>query len=137
MGRWLLLAIVAAGTLGVFGGSGPLSRQEIALGPHASVSLPRLARFQSPFSLVAERREAADRPLRLVLSDELVRGLSIERIGPTPVASKWSAEGLELEFAAGTQRVRLYARPDTVGGLEGQVRMDANAAVSLSLWSYP
>lgn len=136
-GRLLLLAFVVAGVAGLLGGFGPLARQVVAVGEQVSIQLPRFVRIQTPFTLTAERSQPSGQPWRLALSNDLIADLAIEDISPKPLASQWSAQGLELEFGAATTRVSLRARSDAAGRTGGHVRVNTGEPVAIPLWTYP
>lgn len=137
VGRLVLLVFVLAGAAGLFGGLGPLSGQRVVVGEQGLLSLPRFVRLQTPFVLIAENSGGDERAWTVLLSDRMVRHLSIEQIAPTPLESTWSGEGLELRFGPGTTRASVRARSDAVGPIDGHVRMDDGEPVSIPLWTYP
>jgi hypothetical protein len=136
-GRWLLLAFVLIGALGLLGGKGPLALQTARLTGLGELQLPRYVRYQSPFQMSLSLDEVSTGPVRLRLSHSLARAISIDHAWPLPVASGWDRDGLVIEFAPGTTRVALRARPDRIGDLGGDVALQGQAPVRVPLWGYP
>ncbi|GGC66943.1 hypothetical protein GCM10011504_51160 [Siccirubricoccus deserti] len=117
----MLLVLVAAGLLGIFGGSGPLVAAT-ALTPDEAIRLryERVQRLLLRTTLLVELpRARPDGQLELRLGPEMLEGWEIHGTMPSAVVSRSGSDGVTLVFetapaGAGTT-IRLMVEPRRVG----------------------
>lgn len=111
-GLFAILVVVAA--IGLTGGGGPLSRQEIELG-QVRLDLPRIARWQSSDHILVSF-DSAEPGSTVRLGGSFNSYFSVEAIQPQPLSSRIRGDGFDLEFeAAGAGTARLSLRPTGPG----------------------
>ena len=96
---WILLILVMAATmLGVFGG-GPLSTARAGdEGGPLRVEYARFARFGASTRLIVHVRAKADGLVRLSLNRELLEASRVTHITPHPASTRIVADGVEYRF---------------------------------------
>jgi hypothetical protein len=134
----LLLAIVVAAGVGLFGGGGPLAERSASDGP-ATVHWQSPTRVLLPGQLrIAVLRPGSDR-LQVSLPDHYLRDVRVEQVVPRPVAEVIGGGRTSWEFAvreeAGSADVTFWVMPRRMGrhAVDVQVEFDDDVAATVEL----
>src|SRR3982750_983955 len=102
---WIVIAfLIATGIAGLLG-RGPLSKNTIRSGTGGmEVKYERIARNKTPALLEVQLPAStpSDRPVRLRIEGELVKGGRLKQVVPQPVRSDLLADGFVAEFPTGS-----------------------------------
>jgi hypothetical protein len=137
---WLVLvAIMAATALGVFG-NGPLSRAraEDPDGP-LQVEYERVARFGASVRLVVRARPRADGTVQFRIDRSLLHAFRVQDVTPTPSAAALVDGGVEYRFQAntsGTSAIVFEMQPAAHWSVQGWIR-SPDGAVRLRQFILP
>lgn len=121
---FLLLAVILAAALGVFGG-GPLSHAEAgSVTGQLWAEYERVVRFGASVRLIVHARPQPDADIRFTLGHSLVRAFRIERITPSPSSTALADNGVEYRFPAegtGTGMVIFELQPEVRWRVDGRI----------------
>ena len=97
---WLLVAIIVAASVGVFG-SGPLSRARAGeVGGPLWVEYDRLVRFGATARMTVHTRPQPDGTIRLTVGHPLLHTFRVEQITPAPERTTVTVDGIEYSIRA-------------------------------------
>lgn len=141
-GWMLMLAVLAAGLAGVFGG-GPLSQatarsdgDELVLEYERYARQGGRSRVKVDFAVPTGAAEG-----RLLVSRATLEALEIEQLTPRPLRAESTAEGVVYVFAvappADRVHVALHVKPQGLGGAAVRFALPGGAGVSADLYIYP
>jgi hypothetical protein len=136
VGRWGLWVVVLAGAAGLMG-PGPLCDASLALGDGAYVRYPRFARANATQEL---RLHLPGRPgaVRLWLGREMLGGVQLTGLAPTPAGQEVDPDGAVYRFTVGPGggEVLLTYRPRRQGLLEVKLQVGETppAAFTQLVW---
>jgi len=140
---WVVLAlIVLCGTLGLFGGIGPLnSTSTQAADGSMVVHYPRFGRYVGPteFAIELPATRASGGTIELALERAYLDQWEMYGISPQPDGEKAVGDWMVYEFSVGeaAMRIDFHGRPHTVGWLRGRVRVGDGEPVALATWVHP
>jgi hypothetical protein len=137
------VAIVAAGLLGLLG-SGPLSRREAASADgRLQIQYERFVRHHHPrlLEVTMQPEDETQDKLRLLLSQPLLDRIELRRIEPEPTSRELASDGAWYEFncssGVASAKVVFHYECDTMGPVQGELRLAGSDPVSLDQFVYP
>lgn len=137
----ILLAIVVADLLGVFG-RGWLAKARRSTPDQAlTLEYERVARASTPSTMTFRFSEAAIHHGRIVLfvSQSIVKGLGVRQISPQPEKSTIGADGITYEFPATTvpASVQIELEPSFPGSQRFWVQVEGSPPIRASVFVVP
>jgi hypothetical protein len=118
--RWLLLAFVLTGALGLLGGGGLLARQRAEAGGELTVRYDRAVRAHAIALLSIETTGGSD--TTIWISSSLRQGMALEEITPEPVAMVSERGRVVLHFAKQRpERIAIRYKRTRWGRLKGEL----------------
>jgi hypothetical protein len=137
---WLLLTLLAAIGMGLFGRGGPIS--ELRLGSRDGallVELDRFIRYHSPDTLTVIVMARADKtPIRL--DGKYLRQIQVEHITPQPVREIGGGAAVTYVFDTRPGErltATFHFSADKYGGLAGWVESEDGARIGFRQFAYP
>ena len=140
LARWLLLLLLAAVAMGLFGRGGPLSTMHKARPDRSfAVDYERFIRYHSPDTIRLTAR-AAGNTTRLSMDARYAGQIQIEQITPQPEREIGSDGAITFVFATtpGTLlNANIYFTPEKYGRLDGWIALGDGPRLHLSHFIYP
>lgn len=140
IGCWLLLLLLAAIAMGLFGRGGPLSAVQDALPDHSlALDYDRFVRYHSSDTIQITAR-ATGNTTQLSLDGDYAEQIQIEQI--TPRAEREIAADGALTFVFATKpgsllRVGFHFSPEKYGRLNGWMALGAGPRLGFRQFVYP
>ncbi|MEK8090380.1 hypothetical protein [Thermithiobacillus plumbiphilus] len=133
--------LLLAAVLGLLGSGGPLNETELhSADGRVLVSYDRFIRFDAPGTLRI-KLPAQGSIARLWLDKDYLNALDIQWITPGPLRVSADSSGLTYEFAPtapGTSLpVEIKFQTQTVGSLQGRLRLEDGTILGFTQFSYP
>lgn len=140
VGWYVLVLLVLMALVGLFG-DGLLSDAEVtSRDGRVKVEYQRLSRSGTTDQMVITIRGNPGQPVKMHIGGSLLREASIETLQPEPVSSLSQGRALLLELGTdkdGMATLYLTLRSESVGSLEGVVRVGSESAVRFSTFLFP
>ena len=139
IGRALLVLLVLAAAMGLFGLGGPMAEARVTRGP-VEVTYPRFARHLAPTGIEVEVAQAAGDTVTLAIHGELADAFHAETITPTPDRVATAGDATVYRFAAvpgQPHRIRFDGQMETIGPVGGTLRIDGGPPVELDTFVHP
>lgn len=139
IGVLLLVLLLLAAILGLFGLGGPLAQARVTQGT-IEVTYPRFARHLAPTAIEVEVARAADDTVTLTVHGELADAFHAETIVPRPEQVVTAGDATAYRFAAvpgQPHRVRFDGQMETIGPVAGAMHVDDGPAIALDTFVYP
>ena len=139
---WILgAATIIAGLSGLLG-RGPLARHTVNSGPAGiQVRYERIARNKTPGAIQVQLapRGSADRPIRLRIEGDLVKGGRLRQIMPQPVRSDLLPDGMVVEYPATLSAgvVSFVQEPGAPGRFRNKITLEGGSAVEFVQFVLP
>jgi hypothetical protein len=136
----VLLALLVAIALGLFGRGGPLSTVALGSDERLQVEYERFLRYHSPDQLRLQAQAPAVGTLRLIMAGDYVRDLKIERITPRPLQELVLDGDLVLTFDVAHGQplhATIHFTPQSYGPLRGWLAVADGPRLPLSHFVYP
>jgi len=131
---WAFIAItIMAGLSGLLG-RGPLAKHMVTSGPAGlQIKYERIARNKTPAAVEIRLppTSSADRPVRLRIEGDLVKGARLRQIMPQPVRSDLLPDGMVVEFPAALSAgvVSIVQEPSAPGRFRNKIALEGGPAV--------
>lgn len=139
IGVLLLVMLLVAALLGLFGLGGPLAQARVTQGA-IEVTYPRFARHLAPTAIeVAVARVAGD-TVTLTVRGELAGAFHADTILPRPDQVATTGDETVYRFAAvpgQSHRIRFDGQMEAIGPVAGAMRVDDGPAIALDVFVYP
>lgn len=129
--RGVLAVVVGLAALGLFGGAGPLVRTSTSVGG-LEVEYDRFGRLDAPLAMTIHLPPGDS---SFALEGDLASRLRIEGLSPSAQSETAVADGVRYVIRGG--RVRIHARPQRFGVLDGAVVLEDGARANVRLVVYP
>jgi len=139
---WIIgAATLIAGLSGLLG-RGPLARHTVNSGPRGiQVQYERIARNKTPAAVQVQLAPSgsADRPIRLRIEGDLVKGGRLRQIMPQPVRSDLLPDGMVVEFPAALSGgvVSFVQEPSAPGRFRNKITLEGGSAVQFVQFVLP
>jgi hypothetical protein len=130
--------LVVAGLSGLAGSGGPIADTTLT-GDAGSVTLPRIARWETPAEVAVGFTQNQPRH-RLTLAGPFVDRMIVESVQPQPARSSAGPDGLVYEFAAegrAAARATLRVSPSRPGLSRLRIALDDAAPLSAAIVVLP
>jgi hypothetical protein len=142
---WALLALfLTAGMLGLLGHKGPLSESTISLpGGRGELTYFRFLHNSTPTSLELDLTSAArgGSEIRIAVSQSYLKYMQVEHVTPQPDHVEISGDEYVYVFRAAEAEssaiIRFELNVNTVGRLNGWLRIGSDEALEFQQFSYP
>jgi hypothetical protein len=142
---WMvLLAILVAALLGLFGGTGPLAQASISDADDTlRIHYNRFSQYLSPIDLHIEVDvpEGAGDTLHFWIDRQYLDGFIVQNITPEPDKIEATPDRLIYEFplaeSNGTIIITLHVRHDQIGVLQGRMGLEDGATLEFTQFVYP
>lgn len=137
----VMLLLIIAALLGLFGGAGPLSSMTAGSETDGlQIEYQRFIRQGKPMSLIVQATAGQD-SLRLQIDRNYLDSFQIEQITPNP--DQVTARDGQIIYIFASEnpgdliKIKFNLRPEQIGSVSGQIGLDRGETLTVNQFIYP